>query len=130
MDDREAIKASEDSKQFDILGEKIAQVEKHICQFMAEARDLRGLVEDACDHKQIVKDMMESVEHLKEQHRAQMDEKNSRIDEQLCAFETEMDELEARVELNRPGRATAVVGTIGEHDDDDDNDDNDTIISQ
>lgn len=80
---------------FQILNNKITQIDNQIGQFMLEMKTLKTLVEGACENKYIMKDIMKLLDHMKEQHCIQITENQKYFDQQTSKYKYEIEELKA-----------------------------------
>lgn len=79
--------------------EKMAETHGHIDQFTAVLNDLKPVVEEGCDNRESMTDIMEVSEYLRAQYNLQVIENQKHIAEQISKHVTEIEQLKDYVHI-------------------------------
>jgi phenylalanyl-tRNA synthetase alpha subunit len=85
----------ENFQNFQILITTITQIDNQMGQFMLEMKNLKTLVEGACENKHIMKEIMKLLDYMKEQHCIQISKNQKYFDEQTSKYKYKIEELKA-----------------------------------
>lgn len=78
---------------FKTIVDKMVGIHSHIDQFKETVDGLEEAVEEACENKKIMTEIMEVAEYMKDQYRLQMTEDRRRFTEQINKNASEIDQL-------------------------------------
>lgn len=95
----EAANEKEGVEKLKMFTDKYIEIDNHLGQVILEIKHLKTMVQDACENKTDMDDMLEVLEYIKKLHYLQITENERRYVEQIRKLEEENKQLKARAEV-------------------------------
>ncbi|XP_050056754.1 uncharacterized protein LOC114122768 [Aphis gossypii] len=84
---------------FNAIVDKMVKIDKHVDQFIAVVNDLKLVIEDSYENKEIISEIMEVSEYLRAQYAIQVTENQRNFTEQISKHVRKIDQLKAFADI-------------------------------
>jgi len=84
---------------FNAIVDKMVNIDKHVDQFIAVINDLKLVIEDSYENKEIISEIMEVSEYLRAQYALQITENQRNFTEQISKYVRKIDQLKAFADI-------------------------------
>lgn len=84
---------------FKAIVDKMAEIYSHIDQFTVAVKNMKLSLEDSCENKETITDIMDVSEHLRGHYAMQVTESQKKFTEQIKRHKAEMEQLKAYADI-------------------------------